>query len=205
MPPNGAASTLQVPALDQNGLRVSVNRNITSAQALWNLRSAYNVAALNCSAPKHADILPRYRVFLTVNAKALTATNKAVDAEFKSRYGSRFVGPREEYMTSVYNHFALPPTLSDFCDAVMAVSRDAQMVKPADLQTFAVINLPNIEVVFDDFYRRYDQYRKDLSAWQMQYAPAEVLTSSGTAAPSASQQAIVLPQITAPSNATGTL
>lgn len=179
MPPNGASNTFEIPPVDANGLRQSVNRNISPAQALWNLRSAYNVAALNCSSPKHADILVRYRTFLTANAKVLTATNKAVDGEFRKKYGARFVAPREAYMTSVYNHFALPPTLSDFCDAVLAVSRDGMTVKPADLQGFAVLSLPNIEVVFDDFYRRYEKYRIDLAAWQAQYGQATA--SQGTA------------------------
>ena len=178
MPPNGASNVLDIPPVDAMGLRQSVNRNISPAQALWNLRSAYNVAALNCSAPKHADILVRYRAFLTSNAKVLTATNKSVDAEFKKKYGTKFVPQREAYMTSVYNHFALPPTISDFCDAVLAVSRDGMAVKPADLQGFAVLNLPNIEVVFDDFYRKYEKYRADLAIWQAQYGQAASAPSS---------------------------
>jgi hypothetical protein len=32
-----------------------------------------------------------------------------------------------------------------------------------------VRSLPNIEVVFDDFYRRYEVYRTDLAIWQAQY------------------------------------
>lgn len=189
MPPDGASDAIEVPPLGADALRVSVNRNISPVQMLWNLRSAYNVAALNCNGPRHADILARYRAFLTVNAKVLKAANKAVDAEFRQKYGARFIAPREAYMTAVYNHFALPPTLDGFCDAVLAVSRDAQLVKPADLQAFAVASLPNIEVVFDDFYRRYDKYRADLALWQAQYgqstsaAPPPAVTPPTAARP----------------------
>lgn len=168
-PPNGASLNIAVPPADANGLRRSINRGISPNQMVWNLRSAYNVAALNCHAPQHADILPRYRAFLTTHAKALTAINKKVDAEFKGRYGAKFIAPREEYMTAVYNHFALPPTMTDFCDAVTAMSRDGVAVKSADLEAFAVRSLPNVEVVFDSFYRRYDAYRADLAAWEAQY------------------------------------
>ncbi len=195
-PPNGASNNLTLPPVDALGLRQSVNRNISPAQALWNLRSAYNVAALNCSAPKHADILVRYRAFLTSNAKVLTTANKTVDAEFRKKYGAKFVAPREQYMTAVYNHFALPPTLADFCDAVLAVSRDGMVVKPVDLQGFAVLSLPNIEVVFDDFYRRYEKYRSDLAAWDAQYGQTVSAQTGGAGfgAPSASvAPAIVLP------------
>jgi hypothetical protein len=169
MPPNGASNNLAFPAADANGLRESVNRNISPSQMLWNLRSAYNVAALNCNEPKHANILVRYRAFLKNHARTLTAANKKVDEEFRKKYGARFTAPREQYMTAVYNHFALPPTLPHFCDAVLAVSEDGEAVKSVDLEAFAVRSLPNIEVVFDDFYRRYEQYRIDLAAWQAQY------------------------------------
>ncbi|WP_039337322.1 hypothetical protein, partial [Novosphingobium subterraneum] len=167
--PNGASDNIAVPPADANGLRQSLNRNISSAQMVWNLRSAYNVAALNCNAPVHADILPRYKAFLTTHNKVLNAINKRLDVEFKAKYGAKFIAPREAYITQVYNHYALPPTLSDFCDAVMAVSRDGAAVKSADLEAFAVRSLPNIEVVFDDFYRRYEVYRTDLAIWQAQY------------------------------------
>ncbi len=176
MPPDRAAPTLPVPALGADGLRISPNRNISPAQTVWNLRSAYNVAALNCHAPQHADILVNYRAFLKTHARGLTAANRQVDAEFRKQYGGGFVAPREKYMTEVYNHFALPPTLDNFCDAVLAMSRDAQTVKPADLQPFAIRSLPNVEIVFDDFYRRYDQYKTDLAAWEAKYG-------SGAAAP----------------------
>ncbi|MDP3550730.1 MAG: hypothetical protein Q8R81_10060 [Novosphingobium sp.] len=186
-PPNNASDNLSIPPADANGLRYSINRDISPAQMLWNLRSAYNVAALNCSKPQHADILPRYKTFLTAHAKTLTATNKKVDAEFRAKHGAKFIAPRESYMTSVYNHFALPPTLTDFCDAVGAVTRDGAAVKSAELEAFAARSLPSIEVVFDDFYRRYEVYRNDLAIWQAQYGqpvttaqPAISLPGSGT-------------------------
>lgn len=189
-PPNGASDNIYLPPADANGLRQSLNRNISTTQMVWNLRSAYNVAALNCSAPQHADILPRYRVFLTTHAKALNATNKKLDVEFKARYGPKFIAPRESYITAVYNHYALPPTLADFCDAVTAVTRDGAAIKSVELEAFAVRSLPSIEVVFDDFYRRYEVYRNELAIWQAQYGgpvttaqPAVVLPGTVSAVP----------------------
>lgn len=156
-----------------SGLRESVNRNISSAQMMWNLRSAYNVAALNCTGPRHTEILPLYKGFLKTHAKALTTANKTVDSEFKAKFGPRFVAPREQYMTAVYNHFALPATMGEFCDATLAVARDAATVKPAEFSAFAERSLPNIEIVFDVFYRRYETYRTDLAAWRAQYGDAQ--------------------------------
>ena len=180
VPPMGASDNLAIPSVDASGLRQSVNRGITPAQTLWNLRSAFNVAALNCNSPAHAAILPRYKAFLKANGKVLSATNKKVDAEFKARYGAKFSAPREEYMTSVYNHFALPPVTPAFCNAVLAMSADALTVKPAGLEAFAGSGLPSIEVVYDDFYRRYETYRAELAEWQARYDPPAPAPKAGT-------------------------
>ena len=81
-------------------------------------------------------------------------------------------------MTGVYNHFALPPTQRGFCEAVLAVGHDARGVKPAELTDFASRSLPSIEVVFDDFYRRYDEYRTNLADWEARYGGRSAVATS---------------------------
>jgi hypothetical protein len=175
-PPNGASTNLAVPPLDTFGVRHTVNTGLSSVQTTWNLRSAYNVAALNCLDPKYAQIVVNYRAFLKTNAKKLTAVNKAVDQEFKSKFGAKFIPPREAYMTQVYNYFALPPTLPAFCDAALLMSNEAQPVTSDQLDSFAARALPAIELVFLQFYRSYDQYRTDLAGWQAKYMSPSVPT-----------------------------
>ena len=167
--PNRAPTTLTIAPAGPDGVRPSVNRNISPAQTVWNLRSGYNVAALNCSDPKHAEIVVNYRAFLKTHARALRAANTAVDREWRGTYGAGFVRQREKYMTEVYNHFAIPPTLPAFCDAALAMSNDAKLVKVGELDGFAARSLPNLEIVFDDFFRRYEQYRSDLAAWNARW------------------------------------
>lgn len=190
MPPRGAAPNLAIPPLNALGVRQTVNAGISPAQITWNLRSAYNVAALNCLQPEHAQIVVNYREFLKTHAKKLTAVNKAVDQEFKAKHGARFIPPREAYMTQVYNYFALPPTLPSFCDAALAMSNEGATVKSADIDSFAARSLPQIEAVFLRFYRSYDQYRTDLAAWQAKYtvpgstpAPVAITLPTGAAQP----------------------
>ncbi|PLK26385.1 hypothetical protein C0V78_05450 [Novosphingobium sp. TH158] len=169
IPPEWAAPTTYVPPLGPDGLRVSVNRNITPAQTLWNLRSGYNVAALNCRDPKHAEIVVNYRAFLKAHAKTLRATNTKIDAEWRGKYGAGFIKSREKYMTEVYNHFAMPPTLPAFCDAALAMSRDGKLVKSAALNDFAARSLPSLEIVFDDFFKRFDAYKVEMAAWEAKW------------------------------------
>ncbi len=179
-PPDNAAPGMEVPPTDAAGLRQSLNRGITPAQTVWNFRSAWNVAALDCNRPNDAAIQSGYRSFLTDNSRALAKANRAAIKEFQDKYGSTATAAHERYMTAVYNHFALPPTLPYFCDAVLAVARDAVMMQKGDLDGFATRSLPSLEVIFDDFYRRYDKYRLDLADWQARYG---VATAPVAAAP----------------------
>ena len=168
-PPNNAAGNMVIPALASDGLYQSVNRGISPAQTTWNLRSGYNVAALSCQGAARDEITANYKLYLKRHAKALLAANRKVDAEWKAKYGTRFVAEREKYMTNVYNHFALPPTLDAFCRAALAMSRDEKLIKVGELDAFSARSLPNLEIVYDDFYRRYAQYRTDLDAWNSKY------------------------------------
>lgn len=178
-PPMGASPNLVIPMVNALGVRQTINTSISPAQTIWNLRSAYNVAALNCKDPRHAAIVEGYRAFSKTHKKGLATANKSVDNEFRQKHGARFVPPRESYMTQVYNFYAMPPTLPAFCDAALAMSLEAQTVKPADLTTFAARSLPAIDTVFETFYRSYEQYRVDLAAWEARYG-ALVATQTGT-------------------------
>lgn len=160
---------MSIPARDVSGRRQSINADLTAAQTTWNLRSALNVAALNCREPRYAPILPAYTAFLQTQAKRLAATNRALDAEFRRNYGATAREVRDSYMTQVYNYFALPPTLPDFCKAALAVSSELPLVAPADLDTFAASALPRLDAVFESFFRAFDQYRIDVAAWDARY------------------------------------
>jgi hypothetical protein len=50
------------------------------------------------------------------------------------------------------------------------MSNDAKAIKVGQLDRFAATSLPNLEIVFDDFYKRYDQYKADLAAWEAKWA-----------------------------------
>jgi hypothetical protein len=169
IPPEWASPKLTYQPLGPDGVRLSVNRKISPAQTLWNLRSGYNVAALNCLKPEHAEIVINYRAFLKAHAKTLRATNSKVDAEWRGKYGAGYVKHREKFMTEVYNHFAIPPVMPAFCNAALAMSKDAKTVKSANLTAFATTALPSLEIAFDDFYRRYDQWRLDMAAWEARW------------------------------------
>src|SRR5690606_3519241 len=102
-PPNDAGPNLFVPIVDRLGVRQTVNANLSAAQTVWNLRSAMNVAALNCLRPGDEPIIAAYSDMLKSFARPLTAANRTVDSEYRERHGSGFRPIRDEYMTQVYN------------------------------------------------------------------------------------------------------
>ncbi|MFM5916683.1 MAG: hypothetical protein ACKOOL_04020 [Novosphingobium sp.] len=173
-PPLGASPLLVVPPLGVDGRRQTVNLGIGTNQAIWNLRSAYNVAALNCQKAGYEDILSGYKNFLKVHKKALLAANKGVDGDFRKRYGASFIKPREAYMTQVYNYYAFPPTLGNFCDAALIMAHESMTLKPAGLNDFAARYVPQLDTVYNNFYRSYEQYKADAAAWDAKYAPQTV-------------------------------
>lgn len=169
--PAGASDSLKVPPLDTFGVRKTVNYRLSPAQTTWNLRSAFNVAALNCLGPKYEPIVVSYRTFLKSQAKKLKATTRSVDEEFRKKYDGTFRVEQDAYMTQVYNYFALPPTLPNFCDASLVMALEARKVVPAELDAFSARWLPQIETVFEQFYLSFEAYRLAAAQWDAQYGP----------------------------------
>lgn len=179
-PPNGASLLTPIPPLGVDGVRMTVNAHLSPAATTWNLRSALNVAALNCMEPQFAAILPAYRDFLTRNEKKLASTNRALDEEFRKRHGSRdYRNQRDVYMTQVYNYFALPPARESFCNAVVQQSNQYMAAPPQDLDAYAAVALPQLETTFEDFYRRFEAYRIAVADWDSRYGAQYGATQPG--------------------------
>ena len=174
-PPLGASPLFKVPPLGLDGARQNINTKTTPLQTVWNLRSAYNVAALNCQRVEYNDILVGYKRFLKIYKVGLLKANRGVDADYRKRYRTAFIRPREAYMTQVYNYYAFPPTLLNFCDAALTMARESMTLKPLDLTIFAQRYVPQFDLVFENFYRSYDQYKSDAAAWDAKYAPVTVV------------------------------
>jgi hypothetical protein len=173
-PPNDAAPQTPIPPVGVDGKRQTVNANLTTAQTTWNLRSGLNVAALNCLDPQHALILEAYKVLLEKHDKQLTATNRALDAEFRATYGSNSRDVRDQYMTRVYNYFALPPVMDAFCDAALRISQNYLQAPPEDIDVYAANTLPLLEAEFVRFFDAFDNYRLAAAEWDARYGvPAQ--------------------------------
>ena len=67
-----------LPPKGADGQRITINSNLDENGALWQLRSGWNVAALNCLDPSYQPVLDGYAAFLKKYRKQLTTTNTAL-------------------------------------------------------------------------------------------------------------------------------
>ncbi|WEK48021.1 MAG: hypothetical protein P0Y56_06915 [Candidatus Andeanibacterium colombiense] len=200
MPPRSSAIGMILPTIGPDGVRNTVNARLNPTEMVWNLRSGWNVAALNCLDARYQPILDGYKSMLKANSKRLTKANADLDKQFRTQYGAgtKAIRARETYLTSVYNYFALPPARDYFCEAALQMSNESLSSPPKDLDAFAAVQLPRLEAAFEHFFLDMERWRIDVAQWDAKYAPA---TSSYGAAPAGGTvytNATYGPQPTAP-------
>ncbi len=163
---------MTIPPIDANGVRQTVDTGLDDNETIWNVRSVWNVAALNCLSDQYEKpILQGYSAFLKKNAKKLTAVNIALDKKYATAAGSVASGrkAREVHMTQVYNYFATPAAIGNMCNVALAVSNEWLQSPPSDLSAFAAATLPRFEAVYLDFFNGYDRYRAESAAWDAKW------------------------------------
>ncbi|WP_070156583.1 hypothetical protein [Sphingobium phenoxybenzoativorans] len=163
-PPMGATAGMTIPAVGKDGQRITPNRELSEAATLWHVRMALNVAALSCLKQDAARV--QYNQLLNAHKTILAKTNKAVDAEYKERLGSKGVDARDRLNTRVYNFFALPPVQERFCDRAIVVGRAANARKSSELSAYAPEAIASLEAPFLEFYDAYAVYQVRLAAWR---------------------------------------
>lgn len=196
IPPMGAAYVMNVPQIGLDGKRITVLSNPSADERVWYFRSAWNVAALNCTGPTYQPILDGYGAYLKANARALKQVNSRIDASYRKDYAVQrdAIKAREKTMTTVYNYFALPPARAAFCQAALDVAAQAQATPKYDPAAFAAANLPSFEAPFETFFTAYEQYQRDSAAWDAQYGSRYGASQPGYLAVQAAKRAVAVPQ-----------
>lgn len=172
LPPGGAALTTAVPPIGVDGIRTTPNRGLSPDEQIWHFRAALNVAALSCQGIVWGEITQNYNRFLTLHKVQLLKTTKAVDKEYQQRFpGQNGLRVRDTKMTDLYNYFATPPVHQEYCDVSLAKSREVLLLPVADLPTYSVTALAEIDGIYIRFYNSFVKYEQDLADWNMRYAP----------------------------------
>ncbi len=181
-PPGGAAPNIVLPAKDPMGVWTTPNLGLTRNEALWNFRSAINVAALVCRGIPYANMTPNYNKLLAKHKTKLATVNRAIDAEYKKRFpGKNALRLRDTRSTALYNFYALPAVHFQFCDAALVKVTETLDIPSTALSEYSVGALADIDQLFQDFYSQYAQYQVQyseyllkLDAWNLQYGPKPV-------------------------------
>lgn len=171
LPPGGAHYVMNMPARGPDGRRVTVNSNLSDDQLVWNLRSAWNVAALNCLAPEYQPILDGYRAFLTKNVRSLKAVNDRIEKSYSGRSRTRrdAMVARDAYTTQVYNFFAEPAARAGFCRAALDMANRAMTAPPTDPLAFAQANFDVLLMPFEQFFDEYEAYQRASAEWDAKW------------------------------------
>lgn len=171
VPPGGASYVMQIPMRDAQGVRQTINRGVSADENVWHFRSAWNVAALNCTAAQYQPILTAYSAYISDHGRALKRVNDRIEADYRRINGARRAGilAREAHMTSVYNYFALPPSRAGFCRTALDVSNRYLATPPSDPVAFANANFPMLEAPFETFFNDYERYQNASAQWDAQY------------------------------------
>ncbi|MDO7834024.1 hypothetical protein Q4610_03105 [Sphingobium sp. HBC34] len=182
VPPDQAAEGMGIPEKDADGKYLTANRGVTSNTALWHVRMALNVAALNCDKYGSTARL-QYNQILAVHKPMLTAANAAVDRNYSVAYGNAGLGARERLNTVVYNFFALPPVIKHFCPVAVGVGAKVLATPSGQLLDQAPVWLAELEKPFQDFYAAYADYLRRLAEWQSRFGASVTVVVSPTPLP----------------------
>ncbi|WOE75717.1 hypothetical protein [Alterisphingorhabdus coralli] len=169
VPPMGATASMAIPPVGADGLRLTPNRGIGPLETLWHFRAAYNVAALNCQDSIYLSMADEYNQFLKTHRRELTRANRAIESKYRRDHGGNYRRVRDTHSTRVYNFFALPPVRKEFCNNAYRLGQQASTVPSAELVGFAATALPELESIFNRFFTAYEQYERDLAAWNATY------------------------------------
>lgn len=162
---------MAIPDEDANGFRKTAMRGVSGDENVWHFRSAWNVAALNCTAAQYQPILTAYSAYISDHARDLKRVNDRIESEYRRENGGRRAGilAREEHMTGVYNYFALPPARAGFCRAALEMSNRYLAAPPSEPVAFANANFANLQAPFETFFDDYERYQRLSANWDAEY------------------------------------
>jgi hypothetical protein len=94
------------------------------AHAVWTLRAALNVAALQCQYSPFLRTVKNYNEFLRHHSGELARAQSVMIGHFRRHDGPRGNNSFDQYNTRTYNSFSTLDAQSSFCTAAGKVGRD---------------------------------------------------------------------------------
>lgn len=125
-----------------------VLRNPTAAEqeanAVWNVRAALNVGALQCQYSRWLDTVKNYNSALKHHGDEFTAAQQTMIGHFRRTDGARANNSFDQYTTRTYNSFSTLDAQYSFCNIVGRVGREVLALPKGTLGANALKWLPEI-------------------------------------------------------------
>lgn len=120
----------------------------TEANAIWNVRAALNVAALQCQYSKYLATTPNYNAFLKHHADEIAKAQATMIAHFKRYEGAKANAAFDTYLTKTYNSYSTLDAQYQFCEAAGIVGREVLAIPKGKLGSEAIRRGPQIRASF---------------------------------------------------------
>ena len=120
----------------------------TEANAIWNVRAALNVAALQCQYSKYLQSTPNYNAFLKHHAEEIAKAQATMIAHFKRYEGAKATAAFDTYLTKTYNSYSTIDAQYQFCEAAGIVAREVLAIPKGKLGSEALKRGPEIRASF---------------------------------------------------------
>ena len=114
------------------------------ANAVWNIRAALNVAALQCQFSGFLKTTKNYNSFLQAHSEELARAQATMIAHFRRTDGAKAMNNFDMYTTRTYNSFSTLDAQYAFCNAAGFVGRRVLAVPKGKLGETALANGPTI-------------------------------------------------------------
>jgi hypothetical protein len=120
----------------------------TRAEALWKMRAALNVAALQCQYDPSLKVVDNYNQFIKLHKDELDTARTTMEGHYRRRYGKAWAGHFDRYNTRNYNGFSATGVQVAYCNKMGEVGRTSLAMSPGSLAPYAVTTVPEIRAIF---------------------------------------------------------
>lgn len=110
----------------------------SEANAIWNLRAALNVAALQCQFSRYLATVKNYNDFLKQHSEELVQAQAVMLHHFQRYDKGRAPNSFDQYTTRTYNSYTTLDAQYNFCDAAGLVGREVLTIPNNGLAKEAV-------------------------------------------------------------------
>ncbi|MGI4877437.1 MAG: hypothetical protein ACRYG4_08115 [Janthinobacterium lividum] len=132
---------VRVPGSMMNPLAVKLRPTTPAeaqANAVWNVRAALNIAALQCQFSPFLATVRNYNDLLRQHSDELDRARQTMVAHFRRYDGARAQNSFDQYTSRTYNSYSTLDAQLSFCEGAAAVGREALTVKKGALGTVAL-------------------------------------------------------------------